>query len=451
MQTTRSRATRLAGGVLLVPLVFTPTTAAAAVPHDAVRLVELAPLPGDGTTFARDINDDGVIVGYSAEPGSLSPRRAVRWDVAGNPTDLGTLGGAVSTAMSVSANGLIAGSGQLANGAYHAVRWDRHGRITDLGALAGGTTSGASDVAVDGTVVGSAIGPDGHGHAVKWDPRGHVIELPSPPGTEASWAGMVNSRGDVLGGATTHLGVITALRWDRDGTLTVLPDLGVNPSYGWGLAHDGTAVGQVDAYPVLWTRSGALVRLSGQRGNASAVGADGTVVGYVDDHAVRWDRRGKMTTLDTPPGGGMSWGRGVNTRRYTVGNTVRVDLGVGRAVRWDPDGRAVELTSPADAGDGGADKINDRGMIIGAFARLTGGARAVLWLRDGGTRRRPMTGARQSGGRSPRRLRGGRTFLCGSWWVHLNAGSGTACRSRCRRRSRCGLTPEVDRGLSRAR
>ncbi|WIV53884.1 hypothetical protein [Amycolatopsis nalaikhensis] len=380
MSTVRLHAIFLAVGALMA----LPAAGAAAAPGQrAAQLVELRPLAGDVTTFATAVNDGGLVVGYSAVSGSLSPRRAVRWDNTGTPTDLGTLGGALSTADAVNDNGQITGFAELANGQVHAARWSADGRITDLGTLPGGTTSYGGDIAPDGTVVGTSDASDGLRHAVKWGPRGRITDLGLPAGTEASWAGLVNAAGDVVGGAATHLGVITSLRWNRDNVMVPLPGLDGSGAYAYDLAADGTAVGEADTsaagYPVRWDRAGHLTQLSAQRGAAGAIGADGTIVGHVEDHAVKWDRQGRPITLGALPDGAQSWARDVNGRGVVVGNVMRSDIAAGRAVYWDRNGRIVELPTPDGAQDGGAEKINRSGLVIGGFSLVSGGHHAVLW------------------------------------------------------------------------
>ncbi|MFN7936918.1 MAG: hypothetical protein U0R19_26590 [Bryobacteraceae bacterium] len=108
------------------------------------------PLPVQIGTFteALAINDAGEMAGQIQGPGLSHAMRLA----GGTVQDLGTLGGSASTAYAISENGLIAGTSDIAGGAYHAFVWDGT-TMHDLGALAGGY-SVASGVNSAGFVAG---------------------------------------------------------------------------------------------------------------------------------------------------------------------------------------------------------------------------------------------------------------------------------------------------------
>lgn len=84
--------------------------------------VEIGTLPGDSVSFARAINDDGLVVGWSGSSSDPDdPRRAFIWDADTEVmTDLGLLpGGTTATAFDINQHGLVAG---IADG--RPVIWD---------------------------------------------------------------------------------------------------------------------------------------------------------------------------------------------------------------------------------------------------------------------------------------------------------------------------------------
>jgi probable HAF family extracellular repeat protein len=64
----------------------------------------------------------------TAGPAAATPVKVV---------DLGTLGGAASSAADINQAGVVAGWAETADGQRHAVRWDRRGTVTDLGTAGG--------------------------------------------------------------------------------------------------------------------------------------------------------------------------------------------------------------------------------------------------------------------------------------------------------------------------
>jgi len=89
-------------------------------------------------------------------------------------TDLGTLGGATSTARGINAKGQVVGCADTASGHRHAFLYD-NGKMTDLGTL-GGAQSWAKDINATGQVVGSANIASENRHAYVYS-KGTMTDL----------------------------------------------------------------------------------------------------------------------------------------------------------------------------------------------------------------------------------------------------------------------------------
>jgi probable HAF family extracellular repeat protein len=139
------------------------------------QLRQLPPFPGDATSAATAINDDGVAVGISGDcdvaVGRRSARHAVLWDGA-TITDLGSLGGDYwHTPMAINDSGVVVGfsnppGGDLEGNNFRAFVWTRAGGMKDLGLLSGDAFSQALGINSQGQIVGVSCGD--LCHAVLW-------------------------------------------------------------------------------------------------------------------------------------------------------------------------------------------------------------------------------------------------------------------------------------------
>lgn len=155
---------------------------------DAIDLGTL----GGAKSSAAGINDLGQIVGVAEN--ALGQQRAFLYED-GVMTDIGTLGGTIANANAINNNGQIAGRSLLANGAIRAFLYSE-GVMTDLGTL-GGAASVAFDSNDRGDVVGFSRVASGQAHAFLYK-DGVMTDLGTLGGID-SRAISINNRGDIIG------------------------------------------------------------------------------------------------------------------------------------------------------------------------------------------------------------------------------------------------------------
>lgn len=288
---------------------------------------------GSATGRAVAINATGTAAGrvdkYVA--GSGVGNRAVKWDDAGNVTELPGLGtnslGVTQTdALAINDAGIIVGTadkydGTTAKGS-RAVRWDAAGNITELGTLgigaSGNTSATATDISETGIAVGQSLKIDAGvsvgNRAVLWNAGSTTaVELDNlglhTNGTTLMAANDVNDSGTSVGFARKYdAGVLLgerATRWDIDGNVTELANLGTDVNGNTNaraaaLNIAGTAVGYAETHSggvfngraaTIWLPDGSAVNMNtlpsqaaGDNGSwyflqAEALTADGWVAG----------------------------------------------------------------------------------------------------------------------------------------------------------------------------
>ena len=324
-------------------------TAAAA---SSYVVVPLGTLGGDRSE-ANDINQAGVVVGWSwTEPGRFN-QRPFRWK-AGVMTDLGTLGGLYGEAKAINGDGVIVGWSYSKSGNQRATRW-LNGALKNLGTL-GGLTSEALDINDAGVIVGWAQTASGEKHPFLWKDR-KMIDLGTLGGSFGI-AQAINRSGVVVGWASTPSGRNHAFRW-KDGVMKDLGDMGRLSTFAFGINNQGQIVGGVGALPDAvgdeLEMGDAFTLIKGtpsifhQGGYISAqaedVNAGGAIVGTSDDYTDDAERS----------------------------NAFVFENGVGTILD--------ELTAPASSLLAAAHAINVGGDVVGWQGPVGGNTRAILWRR----------------------------------------------------------------------
>jgi probable HAF family extracellular repeat protein/YD repeat-containing protein len=193
--------------------------------------VRRLPLP-TGATYARGlaINDIGQIVGCINTGQIQDPRvtiplsveHAALWNTDGEVKDLGMLpGGNRSWARAINNQGQIAGWSSVTSDASlrskHAVVWDKNGAITDLGTL-GSEISEAIAINNAGQVLVAS------GRPFVWSAKNGMKELPLVAGCKGSSAVSINDQGEIAGTCTDADGKAHAVVWDANGTIKDITD-----------------------------------------------------------------------------------------------------------------------------------------------------------------------------------------------------------------------------------
>lgn len=314
-------------------------------------------------------------------------------------TDLGTLGGALSSAFGINDNGQVVGAASLVSGYSHPFLYSG-GTMSDLGTLDGGTNGVAFSINNSGQVVGSAYTADGDNRAFLYS-NGSMNNLGTLGGNRSQAHG-INDSGQVVGWADTTTGPVRAFLYSN-GAMINLGTLGGNTSLAWGINDSGQVAGwsTVDttgssAHAFLYSNGSMtdLGTLGGWESSAAfGINNSGQAVGIVSnstydpdqnivintEHAFLYSN-GLMIDLGTL-GGTNSWAWGVNDSGQAVGWSDTAD-GVSHAALYT--GNTItdlsllpEVLAAGWSSLGEARAINDKGQIVG-YGLIGGSYRAFL-------------------------------------------------------------------------
>ena len=303
--------------------------------------------------------------------------------------DVGTLGGAQSTALAMDHYAWsIVGSAQTVDNARHAFD-SSFGRIRDLGTL-GGRESEATAVSNAGSSAGFAQRPDGSFHAFLCCGASGLIDLGTLGGS-SSWAYGINDASVVVGSALTADTGRQAFIYS-DGAMRQLTLGTVFESEARDINNADQVVGwfkttqSSPSRAFLWangvrTDLGALA--SGAASRANAINEDGIVVGQADTDATgtsargfRW-QNGSMQALPTLHG--YSGALAINQDGTIAGYSHNAQ-GQLRAVIWRQ-GQVFDLNDMIKPGSGWvlevAHGIGIHDAVVGV-GRLNGVRRAFF-------------------------------------------------------------------------
>jgi probable HAF family extracellular repeat protein len=273
----------------------------------------------------------------------------------------------------ISAVGEIVGTALTENNAMqHAFVWSA-GVSTDLGTL-GGAVSSARGVNDAGVIVGEAGtgGTDDEVHAAAWDGDGHVSDLGELG--HASGAYSVNSHGLIVGYQGDQLGSNHAVLWDNSNMhrldrFTTGFSNAVSINDADQILLTGVPIGAGDSPESFIWEAGRLTSVGPIEG--SAIDASGDVIGYQLgpllnlQGAALW-RVGSLRSLSGPSGERLL-PLGINASRQVVGWMGQTPNGE-RAFVWD-NGETLDLNERIAPESGWqlsrATAINDSGQIVG--------------------------------------------------------------------------------------
>ena len=126
--------------------------------------------------------------------------------------DLGTLGGATSTAIDINASGQVIGMSDVSGGGQRGFLWTSGGGMQDLATLLGSPASSVVAINDAGQIAGSYVAPSGDTHAFLYTPGSGLRDLGTLGGTTSSATGL-SAQGAVVGSSTTSQGATHAFLW----------------------------------------------------------------------------------------------------------------------------------------------------------------------------------------------------------------------------------------------
>jgi len=299
-----------AAGVALVIGLFIPVQSSAV-------MIDLGD-PRDIWSKAYHVSSDGLVVTGQARYGNN--QNAFKY-VGTTKTDLGTLGGTLSSDLAVSADGsVIVGHSNLANGDTHAYKYVGT-TMTDLGTLPGGGTysgrSYATAVSDDGSVIVGASSSNSNPdwHAFKYVGT-TMTDLGTLGGNESGFyegathsisadGSVIVGRSNLANGNTHAFKYVGTTMYDI-GTLGGLNSCarGISADGSVIVGHSNLANGDEHAFKYVGTTMIDLGTLGGSFSSAADVSADGTVIvgsaqlANGDEHAFVYTESGMLDAVE---------------------------------------------------------------------------------------------------------------------------------------------------------
>lgn len=293
-------------------------------------------------------------------------------------TDLGTLGGTISSGDGINTSGEVTGySATSGNAAIHAFLYDGS-TMNDLGTLGGNSAAGYA-TNTSGEVTGySGTSNNSSFHAFLYD-GSTMQDLGTLGGTGDSYGEGINYKGQVTGYSDISAGY-HAFLYDGS-TMQDLGTLGGADSYGYGINGNGQVTGSADTsvsgarHAFLYDSANGMTdlgTLGGAISRGQGINATGEVTGFsytsgnAATHAFLYDGS-TMIDLGTL-GGSSSYGYGINASGEVVGQSSTSGNAAQHAFLYD--GLSMlDLNSLLTNGTGWnltyAAAINDAGQITG--------------------------------------------------------------------------------------
>jgi probable HAF family extracellular repeat protein len=207
-------------------------------------------------SYARDINNNGQVVGMSEISGYLQGTHAYLWQEDSGMIDLGMLPeGAQSEALAINDSGQVVGWSEAERGgnSHHAFLWDASTGMVDLGTLMGSFGfSQAYGINDSGQVVGTSLIENGWRRAFFWQADTGMIDLGVLDGG-FSEARRINNMMQVVGEATLANGETHAVLWTLSigSTQNHAPVAVCGPYYSVGFVPGS------EGYPVAFEAGGS--------------------------------------------------------------------------------------------------------------------------------------------------------------------------------------------------
>ena len=307
-------------------------------------------------------------------------------------TNIGTLGGNDSVALSINDLGEVVGYSKTADGEVHAFRYFREA-IFDLSTL-GGKESYAYVITNSGILLGDSKTPDGILRPFMGAPNSPLFNLGGDPHVFSSARG-ANNAGQVVGYRvitdehglfhkraylyTTNRTIDLGTFGGKQSDAIAINDAGEVVGHLYTEYHDG------NQRAVLY-HAGKVLELGTFGGNVSigeAINRVGQVVGHATlpggDQRAFLFARGKLKNLGTLPGGTQSFAYGIDDRGRVVGASDAKDSPLRAIIYSDGVMQDLNKLIPADSGWllTEAKGINESGQIVG-YGFVDGERRAFL-------------------------------------------------------------------------